>query len=131
MANLGAPGRIAQRESARFTRGRSLVQSQVRPLNLDQGEPSDSLSSRYGVDLRRRWAQAANDPVVKGLRRQVGAIRPDDRSQLLVELHLCEELGVLQWLEHSMPRPIRHVQLTLGPILKAQAQPVRTNDVDG
>ena len=31
MANLQAPGRIAQRESARFTRGRSLVQSQVRP----------------------------------------------------------------------------------------------------
>src|SRR2546426_2369691 len=26
-----APGRIAQRESARFTRGRSLVRSQVRP----------------------------------------------------------------------------------------------------
>ena len=26
------PGRIAQRESARFTRGRSLVRSQVRPL---------------------------------------------------------------------------------------------------
>src|SRR5439155_3905088 len=29
-----ALGRIAQRESARFTRGRSLVRSQVRPLNL-------------------------------------------------------------------------------------------------
>jgi hypothetical protein len=27
-----ALGRIAQRESARFTRGRSLVRSQVRPL---------------------------------------------------------------------------------------------------
>ena len=27
-----SPGRIAQRESARFTRGRSLVRSQVRPF---------------------------------------------------------------------------------------------------
>ena len=35
-----ALGRIAQRESARFTRGRSLVRSQVRPLNLGQGEPA-------------------------------------------------------------------------------------------
>jgi hypothetical protein len=31
LAFRGVPGRIAQRESARFTRGRSLVQSQVRP----------------------------------------------------------------------------------------------------
>ena len=31
LANLNAPGRIAQRESARFTRERSLVRSQVRP----------------------------------------------------------------------------------------------------
>ena len=31
-AILSSPGRIAQRESARFTRERSLVQSQVRPL---------------------------------------------------------------------------------------------------
>jgi hypothetical protein len=30
-ARVGGPGRIAQRESARFTRERSLVQSQVRP----------------------------------------------------------------------------------------------------
>jgi hypothetical protein len=30
-ANLSRSGRIAQRESARFTRERSLVQSQVRP----------------------------------------------------------------------------------------------------
>jgi hypothetical protein len=29
---MGGSGRIAQRESARFTRGRSLVRSQVRPL---------------------------------------------------------------------------------------------------
>ena len=29
------PGRIAQRESARFTRGRSLVRSQVRPFPID------------------------------------------------------------------------------------------------
>ena len=33
------PGRIAQRESARFTRGRSLVRSQVRPLNLAVRKP--------------------------------------------------------------------------------------------
>ena len=33
-SRLGSLGRIAQRESARFTRGRSLVRSQVRPLNL-------------------------------------------------------------------------------------------------
>ncbi len=31
-SRLGSLGRIAQRESARFTRGRSLVRSQVRPL---------------------------------------------------------------------------------------------------
>src|SRR5215217_7591334 len=30
-ANLGRSGRVAQRESARFTRGRSLVRSQPRP----------------------------------------------------------------------------------------------------
>src|SRR5882724_8888439 len=39
-----ALGRIAQRESARFTRGRSLVRSQVRPLNLAVPEPSVTAS---------------------------------------------------------------------------------------
>ena len=33
VATLGRPGRVAQRESARFTRGRSLVRSQARPFS--------------------------------------------------------------------------------------------------
>ena len=50
-----APGRIAQRESARFTRGRSLVRSQVRPLNLAVAHthlsigPEDRRCLRTGV----------------------------------------------------------------------------------
>jgi hypothetical protein len=37
LATIRFPGRIAQRESARFTRGRSLVRSQVRPLSQGPG----------------------------------------------------------------------------------------------
>src|SRR5262249_10506532 len=40
------PGRIAQRESARFTRGRSLVRSQVRPLEI-RWKPAGFLLLRY------------------------------------------------------------------------------------
>ena len=54
MANLNAPGRIAQRESARFTRGRSLVQSQVRPSS----EP------RPGVVARGRRRSAGGHRVI-------------------------------------------------------------------
>jgi hypothetical protein len=44
----GRPGRIAQRESARFTRGRSLVQSQVRP------SPGTAYPSRFRAALSTR-----------------------------------------------------------------------------
>src|ERR1700722_4689736 len=39
MAKLGAPGRIAQRESARFTRGRSLAESHVPPSKNTCSDP--------------------------------------------------------------------------------------------
>ena len=47
------PGRIAQRESARFTRGRSLVRSQVRPSPVALAE-------------RREWGYDPSAPVREG-----------------------------------------------------------------
>ena len=44
-----SPGRIAQRESARFTRGRSLVRSQVRPSLYKR------LSAALSAPERARW----------------------------------------------------------------------------
>ena len=49
-AILSSPGRIAQRESARFTRERSLVQSQVRPSSAFSGR---LLSRQLGPLLSR------------------------------------------------------------------------------
>ena len=66
------PGRIAQRESARFTRGRSLVRSQVRPLPIDFDRSAvtvaemgragrlceDSPSVVLATVATRRWGRA-------------------------------------------------------------------------
>src|SRR4029453_18518919 len=49
-----SPGRIAQRESARFTRGRSLVRSQVRPFD------AASLKG-FGSTMRFRCAGCARN----------------------------------------------------------------------
>jgi hypothetical protein len=65
-----APGRIAQRESARFTRERSLVRSQVRPLKL-AGAQTPGRSLQY-LNERERGehvlvkcrARVADDPAV-------------------------------------------------------------------
>src|SRR6266516_1929616 len=45
VAALGSdqPGRVAQRESARFTRGRSLVRSQPRPSLYEPNRPATEL----------------------------------------------------------------------------------------
>jgi hypothetical protein len=55
-----ARGRVAQRESARLTRGRSLVRSQPRPLNLALREPSsDHLPRLRATAETRRSVSAA------------------------------------------------------------------------
>ena len=67
-----SPGRIAQRESARFTRGRSLVRSQVRPFPIDFDRSAvafaemgragrlceDSPSVVLATVATRRWGRA-------------------------------------------------------------------------
>ena len=50
-ATLTAPGRIAQRESARFTRERSLVRSQVRPLGDFHEQFREVIGDRARCDL--------------------------------------------------------------------------------
>jgi hypothetical protein len=67
-----SPGRIAQRESARFTRGRSLVRSQVRPSasracsanpQSSEGQPGHpGRGSANGPDLGPYLGFRSSDP---------------------------------------------------------------------
>ena len=56
---LSSPGRVAQRESARFTRERSLVRSQPRPLTPSRhAESAWLLGSRVsGMPRKRMWCR--------------------------------------------------------------------------
>ena len=71
--------------------------------------------------LDRDGLQASSDPRVQRLRRDVGAIRPHDRPQLLVELRLAEIVGVGKRLEDAAPAPARKIDFTLGAILEPLA----------
>ena len=84
MATVGAPGRIAQRESARFTRGRSLVQSQLRPLA--ECRMTTAIRSHCGISRRLRAygtqsADAARPPV----ERQVQSREPRAHARYAAE----------------------------------------------
>lgn len=63
-------------------------------------------------------------------RGQVGAVRPDDCSELLIEPDLTEEGGVREWLEHAAPTPGGEVDFTLGAVLEAEPQAVIAGHLD-
>lgn len=52
------------------------------------------------------WLQVAGDPGVEGLGRDVGAVRPDEGPELLVQGDEVEVGRVLERLEDTTPLPI-------------------------
>lgn len=82
-------------------------------------------------DLHRAGLEPSNDPAVKRLRRDVSAIRPNDRSQLSVERDLSKVVGIGEWLKDAKPAPRREINLALRSILECQAEPMASHYLDG
>ena len=80
--------------------------------------------------LDRCGSQAAGDPLVQGLRRDVGAVRPDDRSEFRVKFDTLEIGRIRQPLEDSAPLPAGEVDISLGAILgkRGRVNPADTPD---
>ncbi|MEX0675054.1 MAG: hypothetical protein WD067_09785, partial [Gaiellaceae bacterium] len=72
----------------------------------------------------------SNDPGVKRLRRDIRAIRPDDRSQFSVEPDLPEVVGIRKRLEDAAPAAARKIGFALGAVLEAHAQAVVSDHLD-
>jgi hypothetical protein len=71
--------------------------------------------------LDRGGVEAANDPGMECLGRDVGAIGPHDRSELPVERDLAEVLGIGKRLENAAPTPRGQIDLARCAILECQA----------
>jgi hypothetical protein len=63
-------------------------------------------------------------PEVQRLGGNVGAVGPDDRPQLLVELDSGEVGRILERGKDAVPRLGAEIQLALGSVLEAQQEPV-------
>jgi len=63
-------------------------------------------------------------------RRDIGAVRPADRPELVVELYSSEVRRVAQRLEDATPVPLRCVKLAAHAVVEHKAQTVLTDDVD-
>ena len=67
---------------------------------------------------------------MKCLRRNVGAVGPDDRSQFAVELGSRKERRIPKRRKHAVPCLGRAIDLTLRAVLEAQSEPMLTDDLD-
>jgi hypothetical protein len=94
---LAVPGRVAQRESARFTRGRSLVRSQPRPSRTVSLHANLWLHANLLVARVRCVSDLVDLEPVKGRRLVCGFIGPTSgggsRPALLSDVSLCGYSG--------------------------------------
>jgi hypothetical protein len=86
--------------------------------------------SRQG-QLNRYWLQAASDPGVERLRRDVGAVRPDDGSEFLVECDEGKVGRIRQGLEDTTPLPAGQIELAFGAVLEGEVQAMISQRLDG
>jgi hypothetical protein len=105
---LGALGRIAQRESARFTRGRSLVRSQVRPLNFGTAQ-TVGLRMRY---VRRFPIFGDAEVLIGGAQRLAGSVSFGERSRSRRSHRLVTRLSLHAWLLSAAVNPCPHTRST-------------------
>jgi hypothetical protein len=81
------------------------------------------MRGRYGAgNGRLSWVEVAVEDVWV----HVGPVWPHDRPQLLVDMHLGEQLGILaKRLEHRTPELAVEIDLPLGAIVERVARRIR------
>jgi hypothetical protein len=62
--------------------------------------------------------------VVKELRREVGAVRPDQRVELRMDEEILKDEGITQGLEYRTPKGWPEIDFTRRPILEPQPHDV-------
>lgn len=61
--------------------------------------------------------------------RDIGAVRPADRPELVVKLNLGEIPRTAKRLEDAAPVPVRRVKLAADAVVERQAEPMLADDV--
>jgi hypothetical protein len=127
---LLSPGRVAQRESARFTRERSLVRSQPRPYSAGnltisgrRCSPRCRRAPRPPCRSRRRMAPGL--PATALDRRALGSGRPThlDRERDTDTVDRAAEAGETLWVLPEVPK--RHPATSSTPRLSQRHKPLR------